>query len=78
MRRFKEFLGNESGQASGGAVIYMLVLGLFLATVMAMAPVAGPRTIAHNGDAVEVQAPRWLTDTFGPRLPQIGPLTAGR
>ena len=73
------FLSDECGQVeSGGAVIYVIVLGLFLSIAAAMGSEDGPRQLAgHAGPTLEIDIRSWVQDTFGAPLPQVGPLSRG-
>ena len=74
-----EFLRNESGQVnSGGAVMYVIILGLFMSIAAAMGSGDGPRRLAgHAGPTLEIDIRSWVQDTFGAPLPQVGPLSRG-
>ena len=73
------FLRDESGQVnSGGAVMYVIVLGLFMSIVAAMGSDQGPRRLAgHAGPTLEIDIRSWVQDNFGVPLPQVGPLSRG-
>lgn len=76
MRVLSDFIRETDGRVqTGGPLIYILILGLFMSIAAAMGPNDGARRLAgYSGPTVELNIRGWIETVFGVSLPQTGPL----